>query len=82
MVEEEYSFIHSLFNTNFLSSCYVSGIILNVEDTAVNKRNKLLALMELMFPLVKQTINKQIETLTRDSHKSHDEDKVEEGDRE
>lgn len=60
----------------------MSGIILNVEDKAVNKGNKQLALMELMFPLVKQTINKQIETLTRDSDKSHDEDKVEEGDRE
>lgn len=41
----------------------MSGIILNVEDRAVNKGNKQLALMELMFPLVKQTINKQIETV-------------------
>lgn len=35
------------------------ALILDTDNSAVNKRNKVLTLMELMFPLVKQKIKEQ-----------------------
>ena len=35
------------------------ALILDIDNSAVNKRNKVLILMEFMFPVVKQKINEQ-----------------------
>jgi hypothetical protein len=55
-------FIHS-FNKDLLSICYVPGTVQGAVGTAVNKINKLPALMKLTLQWRRQVVYKTIEKI-------------------